>query len=39
MYASTLDDPDVDDSEAEKELPAARADASAGLRALIEGAS
>ena len=38
-YAATLDDPDVDDSAAEKELHAARADAAASLRALIEGAS
>ena len=37
-YAATLDDPDVDDSAAESELHAARADASAGLRELIEGA-
>ena len=38
-YAATLDDPDVDDSAAERNLHAARADASAGLTALIEGAS
>ena len=38
-YAATLDDPDVDDSTAERELHAARADAIASLRALIEGAS
>lgn len=38
-YAATLDDPDADDSDAESELQAARADASASLRALIEGAS
>ena len=38
-YAVTLDDPDVDDSAAKRELHAARADASASLRALIEGAS
>ena len=37
-YAATLDDPDVDDSDAERELHTARADASASLRALIEGA-
>ena len=38
-YAATLDDPDVDDSDAERELHAARADASASLSALIDGAS
>lgn len=38
-YAVTLDDPDVDDSTAERELHAARTDAAASLRALIEGAS
>ena len=38
-YAATLHDPDMDDSEAERELHTARADASASLRALIEGAS
>lgn len=38
-YASTLDDPDMDDSAAESELRTARADASASLRALVEGAS
>ena len=38
-YAATLDDPDVDDSAAERELHTARADAFTGLRALIEGAS
>ena len=38
-YAATLDDPDVDDSVAERELRTARADASAGLRALTEGAA
>ena len=38
-YAATLDDPDVDDSAAERRLHTARADASASLRALIEGAS
>lgn len=38
-YAATLDDPDVDDSADKRELHAARADASASLRALIEGAS
>ena len=37
-YAATLDDPDVDDTAAESELRTARADAAAGLRALIEGA-
>lgn len=38
-YAATLDNPDMDDSAAERELHTARADASASLRALIEGAS
>ena len=38
-YAATLHDPDTDDSDAETELHTARADASASLRALIEGAS
>ena len=38
-YAATLDDPDVDDSAAERELHTARADALTSLRALIEGAS
>ena len=38
-YAATLDDPDVDNSAAERELHTARTDASASLRALIEGAS
>ena len=38
-YAATLDDPDVDDSAAERELHAARADASASLQALVEGVS
>ena len=38
-YAATLDDPDTDDSAPERELHAARADASASLRALVEGAS
>lgn len=38
-YAATLDDPDVDDSAAERELHTARADAVTSLRALIEGAS
>ena len=38
-YAAALDDPDIDDSAAERELHAARADASARLSALIEGAS
>ena len=37
-YAATLDDPDVDDSTAKRELHTARAEASASLRALIEGA-
>ena len=36
-YAATLDDPDTDDSAAERELHTARADASTSLRALIEG--
>ena len=38
-YAATLDDPDADDSVAERELRTARADASASLRALTEGAA
>ena len=38
-YAATLDDPDIDDIAAERELHTARADASSSLRALIEGAS
>ncbi len=38
-YAATLDDPDEDDSDAERELHTARADAFASLKALIEGAS
>ena len=38
-YAATLDDPDVDDSTAERKLHTARADAFTSLRALIEGAS
>lgn len=38
-YAATLDDPDVDDNAAERELHAARADASTSLKALVEGAS
>ena len=36
---STLDDPDVDNSAAERELHTARADAAASLMALIDGAS
>ena len=39
VYAATLDDPDVDDTTAERELRTARADTSASLRALIDGAS
>ena len=38
-YAATLDDPDVDDSAAETELHTARADASASMKALIDGVS
>lgn len=38
-YAATLHDPDMDDSDAERELHEAHSDASASLRALIEGAS
>ena len=38
-YAATLDDPDVDDSAAERELRTARAVAAGSLRALVEGAS
>ena len=37
-YGATLDDPDMDGSAAERELHTARADASASLTALIEGA-
>ena len=38
-FAATLDDPDVDDSAAERKLHTARADAFTSLRALIEEAS
>ncbi len=38
-YAATLDDPDVDDTAAKRELRTARADAAASLMALIEGTS
>ena len=38
-YAATLDDPDVDDSAAERELHTARAEAFTSLRALVERAS
>ena len=38
-FAATLDDPDVDDSAAERKLHTARADAFTSLRALSEGAS
>ena len=38
-YAATLDDPDVDDSTADRELHTARADASASMKALIDGLS
>ena len=37
-YAATLDDPDVDDSAAERELHTARANLFTSPRALIEGA-
>ena len=38
-YAATLDDPEVDDSAAQRELHTARAEAFTSLRALVEGAS
>ena len=38
-YAATLHDPDMDDSDAERELHEARSDASASLRALVDRAS
>jgi len=37
-YAATFDDPDVDNSAADRELQRARANAFSSLRALVEGA-
>ncbi len=37
-YAATLENPDVDDSAAERELHTARTDAFTSLRASVEGA-